>query len=226
MVTSVAPAYPWRHDKLAVVGQGIDTAVFSPDGPPDSPPLVLCAGRLSPAKDHPTLLRAFRLLVDRTAVSAVNLALVGGPAVRSDEAYRASLGAQVDQLGLRGRVRFVGSVIPSLLADWYRRCTVHVNLTPTGFGDKVALEAMACGRPSLIANEGFRDTLGGDAAALMFRHGDADDLAAHLASVLQMPASDREALGSRLRANIVERHGFDRLMDRLVELARASAQGA
>ena len=32
---------------------------------------------------------------------------------------------------------YVGKKIPSELPAWYRKCTIHVNLTPTGFGDKV-----------------------------------------------------------------------------------------
>ena len=63
MVTSVATAYPYRKDKVVVIGQGIDTDLFCPDGtPPEEPPMILCVGRLSHVKDHPTLIRAAALL--------------------------------------------------------------------------------------------------------------------------------------------------------------------
>ena len=64
-----------------------------------------------------------------------------------------------------------------------------MNLTPAGFGDKVAWEAMSCGRPCLGANHDFRDTLGGHAERLFFC-GD-EDLAAKIAALRhETPASE------------------------------------
>ncbi|KAB2647915.1 MAG: glycosyltransferase, partial [Verrucomicrobia bacterium] len=60
MVTSLPTAYPYRKDKLTVIGQGIDVALFTPatDGNVRED-VILCVGRLSRVKDHPTLIRAF-----------------------------------------------------------------------------------------------------------------------------------------------------------------------
>ena len=59
MVTSLPSSYPYDPDKLRVLGQGIDTDWFAPDKTrPQLPALILCAGRLSPVKDHVTLLKA------------------------------------------------------------------------------------------------------------------------------------------------------------------------
>jgi len=104
------------------------------------------------------------------------------------------------------------------LPNWYRRCTVHVNLTPTGFGDKVAWEAMACGRPCLAANEGFRETLGRWATDLLFRHGDAPDLAQKLENLFKMDKKRLKAIGEELRQGVLERHSLERLAERLLAL--------
>jgi len=77
----------------------------------------------------------------------------------------------------------------------YQRCAVHVNLTPAGFGDKVAWEAMSCGRPCLVANEDLRETLGRHEGDLLFH--DADDLAGKLEHLLAKPAAER------LRARLI-----------------------
>lgn len=218
MVASLPTAYPYRQDKLVVVGQGIDTNLFAPDGSaPDDPPLVLCAGRLSPPKDHPALLRAVALLRD-SGHPPFRVVLLGGPAAPRDETYVASLHAQVEARGLEGRVTFEPPVPRTSLPAWYRRCAVHVNLTPAGFGDKVAWEAMACARPCLMANPGFRETLGDYADRLMFRHGDAEDLAARLAAVLAMSSEERATVGRYLREQVVRLHSLGRLADRLVDL--------
>jgi len=104
------------------------------------------------------------------------------------------------------------------LPNWYRRCTVHVNLTPTGSGDKVVWEAMACGRPCFAANEGFRETLGRWATDLLFRHGDAPDLAQKLENLLKMDKKRLKAIGEELRQGVLERHSLEGLAERLLAL--------
>lgn len=219
MVASVATAYPYKHHKLTVVGQGIDSDLFSPDGrqSPEDPPMILCVGRLSPAKDHPTLLKA-ALLLRQCLGKAFRVVIVGGAASSRDESYIRSLHDQVKELGLKDVVHFEPPTSTANLPSWYRRCAVHVNLTPTGFGDKVAWEAMACGRPCLVANEGFRDTLGKHADRLVFRYGDAADLARSLEQVLSSSETERQRTGIYLREQVVKMHSLDRLADTLVDL--------
>lgn len=221
MVASLATAYPYRRDKLVVIGQGIDTEVFAPDGgvPPHVPATVLCAGRLSPVKDHATLIRAARALRDR-GTEAFQVVFVGAPTGPDDESYAARLREKVRALGLEGHVLFEGPATVPELVSWYRRCTVHVNLTPTGSGDKVAWEAMSCGRPCLIANQGFRETLGRWADDLLFRFGDAGHLADRLAWVLSRAPVEREAMGNYLRQQVVEHHSLERLGRRIREVFR------
>jgi len=218
MVASVATAYPYRKDKLVVIGQGIDTDLFCPDGsPPKEPPMILCVGRLSPVKDHPTLIRAAALLRERWG-KPFRVVILGGPAGPKDEPYVRSLHRLVEELNLQNIVSFRPPVPQSALPNWYRRCTVHVNLTPTGFGDKVAWEAMACGRPCLAANEGFRETMGEYAGALLFPYGDAESLAERLLWLLRLSPDEAQRIGAYLRARVVTFHSLDRLADKLVAL--------
>lgn len=129
MVASVATAYPYRKDKLVVVGQGIDTDFFCPNGShPEEPPMILCVGRLSPVKDHPTLIRAAALLRERWQ-KPFRVVILGGPAGPKDEPYVRSLHQLVEELNLQDIVSFHPPVPQSALPNWYRRCTVHVNLT-------------------------------------------------------------------------------------------------
>jgi glycosyltransferase involved in cell wall biosynthesis len=221
MVASVATAYPYRKDKLVVIGQGIDTDLFCPDGsPPEEPPMILCVGRLSPVKDHPTLIRAAALLRERWK-KPFRVVILGGPAGPKDEPYVRSLHRLVEELNLQDIVSFHPPVPQSALPNWYRRCTIHVNLTPTGFGDKVAWEAMACGRPCLAANEGFRETLGEYAEMLLFPYRDVEALAEHLLWLLRLPSNEVERIGTHLRARVVALHSIERLAEVLVTLFSA-----
>jgi glycosyltransferase involved in cell wall biosynthesis len=219
MIASVPTAYPYKHDKLVAVGQGIDTELFSPNGGGSryDRPTILCVGRMSPVKDHPTLLKAVWLLRQNRG-TAFRVVIVGGAAGPRDESYIQSLHEQVKELGLQDVVDFEPPTSVANLPSWYRDCTVHVNLTPTGFGDKVAWEAMACGKPCLAANEGFRETLGKYAPTLLFRYGDADDLAAKLVGLLNLSVRDREQIGFYLRQQVIALHSLDRLAVKVVEL--------
>ena len=218
MVASVATAYPYRKDKLVVVGQGIDTDFFCPNGShPEEPPMILCVGRLSPVKDHPTLIRAAALLRERWQ-KPFRVVILGGPAGPQDEPYVHSLHRLVEELNLQDIVSFHPPVPQSALPNWYRRCTVHVNLTPTGSGDKVVWEAMACGRLCLTANEGFRETMGEYAGTLLFQYGNAESLAECLLRLLSLTFNERQSIGEYLRKRTIALHSIDRLAEKLIAL--------
>jgi len=216
VVASAETSYRYKHDKLVVLGQGIDTNLFSPDDTqPDNPPLLLSVGRISPIKDPLTLIEAVRVLQQQGY--KVHCALVG-EAPEGDRAYAEKVRQRASDLGLEGVVQFVGAVPNQQVVQWYRRCFAHINLCPTGALDKAALEAMACARPSFVANEGFRETLGPWAADLVFRHSDAQNLAQKLENLLKMAKRKLQTMGEELRQNVLKLHSLNRLVERLLIL--------
>jgi len=144
--------------------------------------------------------------------------ILGGPAGPKDEPYVRSLHRLVEELNLQNIVSFHPPVPQSALPNWYRRCTVLVNLTPTGSGDKVVWEAMACGRPCLAANEGFRETMGEYAEALLFPYGDAELLAERLLWLLHLPLEEKQNIETFLRERVIALHSLDSLAEKLVKL--------
>jgi glycosyltransferase involved in cell wall biosynthesis len=218
MLTSIETAYPYKRDKLVSIGQGIDTDVFCPsDESSDKSNIILCVGRLSQVKGHPTLVQAAAILRARWQ-KPFRIVIIGGAATRADANYINALHEQVRALNLQDIVHFEPPVPNAELPGWYQRCTLHVNLTPTGFGDKVAWEAMSCSKPSLAANAGFADTFGVYRDVLLFRHGDAEDLATKLENQLRLSHQERVQLGSYLRSRVIQRHGLENLADKLVTL--------
>jgi len=218
-VASVTTAYPYKHDKLVPIGHGIDTQLFSPaqQEMPDEPPIILCVGRLSPVKDHPTLIKAAARL-RQIAPQPFRVVIVGGPAVAKDAAYVRALHEQIGQLNLRDTVAVNAPVPMGRLPEWYRRCAVHVNMSPVGFGDKVAWEAMSCAKPCVVANEGFSDTLGKYKNHLTYEFSDHRQLAERLACLLALPAEERSRIGAYLRVQVLSLHCIDRLAQRLIGL--------
>jgi glycosyltransferase involved in cell wall biosynthesis len=212
IVTSLPRAYPYRGEKVVVIGQGIDTALFAPAAEPRADDtLVLCVGRISRVKNHATLLRAFAPLPP-----PFRLAILGATAGPDDAACLAELRTLATELGIAERVAFEPPVPATQLPAQYRRCAVHVNLTGAGFGDKVAWEAMACGRPCLVANDDFRETLGRYEHDLLFQT--AEELTAKLRALLAMTPQEREVIGQYQRAQVERLHSLPRLAERILEV--------
>ena len=218
MVTSLPTAYPYRHDKLDVIGQGIDTELFAPDGTePENPPIILCVGRLSAVKDHLTLLKAATILREKWEKRFV-VVILGSPGSDKDKSYVEFLKDFVQTWRLQKIVRFEKAVSMAQLPGWYRQSTVHVNLTPTGSGDKVALEAMASGRVCVAANEGFRETMGRYAHNLLYEQGNPESLAERLLWVFSLDGEKFSSIGTYLRERVISLHSLDQLGKKLVDI--------
>jgi glycosyltransferase involved in cell wall biosynthesis len=213
MVTSLPGAYPYRKDKLSVIGQGIDTELFAPaPEQTEEAGRILCVGRLSRVKNHSTLLQAMA-----TLPSGTRLVILGATASKDDEAYAAELREKVHTLGLGSAVTFAPPVAATELPAHYRKCAVHVNLTPAGFGDKVAWEAMSCARPCIVANADFAETLGEHREELLFALNDPQDLAAKLRALLLKSPAERAEIGRYLRAQVERLHSLPRLAERILD---------
>jgi glycosyltransferase involved in cell wall biosynthesis len=221
ILTSFPRAFPLRSEKVRVIGQGIDPELFSPDNRrKELPNQILCVGRVSPVKDLRTLVRAVARL--KPTVELLILGATSGP---EDESYRQQISNEADALGVGARVRFGKPVTPEELPNHFRSCAVHVNLTPAGFGDKVALEAMSCGRPCVVANSDFASLLGAHGEDLLFAPGDVLGLAEKLERVLGWSSEKRAEVGSELRDAVVRGHSLERLTQQVIEeLSKCKSQ--
>ena len=185
-VSASRESYPYPDRKLVPIGHGIDTGFFSPGaGSRDVPPLILSAGRISPIKNCALLIDAAAILRDR-GFPAFSVMFAGGPVTGADRAYQACLERHAASAGLADTVRFVSALPADALRDAYRCATLHVNCTESGSGDKVILEAMACGTPSLAVSPVFSDAFGAyRRIAVSAPHAVA--LAEHIGDILTMP---------------------------------------
>jgi len=221
ITTSTETGFAFRSPKVHVMGQGIDTALFSPGTtPPDDPPVVMAVGRVSPIKHHHTLLEAAALLRDQYGNPPVRFAIAGEPHTASDQTYYENLLKRRAELGLTAQdFDFLGGQTQKALVDLYRRSSIAVNLTPLGSFDKVVLEAMLTGVPLVAANPAFGALLGSHTDQLLVeKPEDASSVAQRLAGLLALPAAERTAIGLELRERTAAEHSLDHLMDQLVKL--------
>jgi glycosyltransferase involved in cell wall biosynthesis len=119
---------------------------------------ILFVGTIEPRKNLPTLIRAYKGLIDGYK-SVADLAIVGKQGWLYDDVYRL-----VEQLGLQKRVHFLGRVPTVDLLYLYNGSQMLV--LPSyyeGFG-LPPLEAMACGVPVIVSDTSVMPEVVGDAA--------------------------------------------------------------
>ena len=220
IVTSFPSAYPYKHDKkLKVIGQGIDTELFKPLWEPsEQNRYLLCIGRLSPVKDHFTLVKAVNILKDEMDKKNYKVLIIGKAPGVEGEKYLKILKDYISLHNLSNLIEIRPPVLYENLPYIYNKGILHVNLTPKGFGDKVALEAMACGIPSVTANSDFIDLLGKYKELLYFKYRDPFSLAAKIRKLMDMTPYERRIMGYYLRKRIIENHSLRSLSCKLFDI--------
>jgi mannosylfructose-phosphate synthase len=116
--------------------------------------VILAIGRLARNKGYDLLIEAFSIVAPRIPDAVLHLAIGGATLNRSEQAILDGLRQQVAGLGLTERVKFDGFVADADLADHYRAADVFVlssRYEPFGM---TAIEAMACGTPTVITTHG------------------------------------------------------------------------
>ena len=116
--------------------------------------VVLALGRLARNKGYDLLIDAFSLVAARIPDAVLHLAVGGEKMNPNEQTILGELKAQAARLGLEARVRFGGYVAESDLSDYYRSADIFVlssRYEPFGM---TAIEAMACGAPTVVTIHG------------------------------------------------------------------------
>jgi glycosyltransferase involved in cell wall biosynthesis len=183
---------------------------------PTGPPRILFVGRLVARKGVDRLLQALATIADRVW----RLEIVGfGP-------ERDPLERRAAELGLSGRVEFLGRIANDALVAAYRRATCFVlpatldeRADTEGLG-VVLLEAMSYGVPVIATRRGGIVDIVEDGGTGVLVEDEPAELARAVASILDDPQRGR-ALGRAGRASVRERFGWDSIVDRLDAVYRA-----
>ncbi|MBU6399887.1 MAG: glycosyltransferase [Verrucomicrobia bacterium] len=117
-------------------------------------PVVMSIGRLARNKGYDLLIRAFQIVAERAPDADLHLAVGGAELTPGEQKIQEELRKLVLQLGLSERVHFGGFIPDADLADYYRAADVFVlssRYEPFGM---TAIEAMACGTPTVVTVHG------------------------------------------------------------------------
>jgi glycosyltransferase involved in cell wall biosynthesis len=200
-----------RPERLSILGNGLDTELFSPDPQvARDPSTLLCVGRTSdPNKGIRVLIEALAKLPPPTRLVLI------------DEDHPLHEGRRLAaSLGIGDRLQIVGRVETSELVRRYRSATlVVVPSLYEGFG-LPAVEAMACGTPVVASAAGaLPEVVRTGRGGVLVPKGDAEALARAIASLLAKPETLRR-LGAEGRRGVATAYSWDRIAVRTADVYR------
>ena len=146
----IPPGYD--DNRFFPVGEGSRNAIRSRLG--FTGKVVLAVGRLARNKGYDLLIQGFSVLADREPEAVLHLAVGGNDPTPTEQALYSELKCLVAELGLADRVYFGRFIPDDELADSYRAADLFVlssRYEPFGM---TAIEAMACGTPTVVTIHG------------------------------------------------------------------------
>lgn len=111
----------------------------------------------------------------------------------------------------------LGGSVPNItMPDYYNKTDVFINSSSTGSIDKVVLEAMACGVPTISSNEAFESMLSSIDKNFYFEKGDAEGLSIRMEYIMNLNKDKRKGLSVRLREVVIKNHNLDTLIKNII----------
>ncbi|MFQ5744657.1 MAG: glycosyltransferase family 4 protein [Acidobacteriota bacterium] len=224
----------WDSSRWSILSPGVDCQRFHADPPArisyratspergqasdpalEGNPKLLHVASLSPVKNQGLLLRAFAIVACQRPDARLHI--VG------DGVLLGELQELAEELGIRAGVRFHGQLPHHQLPDLYRQADLCVITSRFESACMVALEAAACGCPTVGTAVGVLPELGASARTVASR--DPHALGSLLVDTLgndQTLAAMREAGLQLIRSSYTLEHTSRQLMNIYEELARIS----
>lgn len=145
----------WSGERIQVVFNAVDMDAWAGDrsqstmraefGIPEDRLVMLCASRFAPDKGHAYLIRSLKRLTEITDVPFTMVLAGDGPLLEQTR-------AQVDELGLGGRVVFAG--FRKDIKNLYKGSDVYINSSQHEALSFLIIEAMAAGLPVIVTDMG------------------------------------------------------------------------
>lgn len=184
--------------RTSVVYNGVDPDLFSPGNEPaDDSQIILSVGNLIPIKGHELLIRAMAAL--SSGFPSSSLEIIGeGP-------ERPHLETLTQQLGLAGRVRFLGTRSRREVAQAMRRCTIFALPSRYEALGCVYLEAMSAGKAVIgCRGQGIAEVIQHGSNGFLVGPDNEKELTLALAMLLRDKAR-RSNIGVAARETILDR---------------------
>ena len=198
--TSTESGFPIEHKKRRVIGQAIDTELFTLPKAEKTEVQVIYTGRITPIKQLETFINT------ATELESQYPFVVVGPVADEDYAK------QLLTLSTGTSVTFIPPQTPTDLVSFYQRATIFLNTSLTHSLDKTVLEAVLCGCIPITANRAFRDWLEPEGLFV-----ETPSAVAYATVMRRLLAEDTSDLQQRLRAHVMEEHSLKTFSGRIFD---------
>ena len=195
MQAELQALFPRYKNKIRHIANGVDTIFEKTQAAsPETPVLqLLCIGSLIPRKNFSCVLKALGQSRNREHIC---LTIVGeGP-------EREGLEVLANELGIHQKVKFLGSVPPEQIADFYHHAHIFIIPSLSEGRPNVLLEAMAASLAILAADiVGIRELIEDGSSGHLFAPNDTARLTQLIDSLIEQPEC-RHRLGNNARLRI------------------------
>lgn len=186
----------FSRDRIRVIHNGVDHSFYRPDEGVEraSEPTIVYVGRLKEYKELDVVLEALALLADRGRNLRLRIAGKGDDRSRLEDRCR--------ELGLEGRVEFLGYVTEERKRRLLRTAWVSVYPSPKEGWGITNIEAAACGTPAVASDSpGLRESVADGVSGILVPHEDREAWAGALERLVDDPdLRGRLADGARRHA--------------------------
>jgi glycosyltransferase involved in cell wall biosynthesis len=173
---------------------------------------LLFLGRVSKVKNIHILIEVLKN-INKKGIN-FHLDIVGGKK-DGEEEYFTGVKKQAESLVENGKISFLGEIPNHKLSQIYNENQIFINLTNSGSLDKTIFEAMASGNLILVSNKNLEEHISKN---LLFKEDNQEDLENKIIHLLNLSELEKDEMRKDLRKVVVERHGLDELVDKLIKL--------
>ncbi len=201
--------------KRVIVGQGIDMELFSyKERMLNDVPQFIVDGRIAPSKNIDVLLKACALV--RDSGQKFKFTIVGAPITTEEQIYAETLKALMQELQLSEYIHWYGGVNQTQLVPLLHNSDIYIHDGATQSLDKVLVQAVATGLPTLSSNTAFAAIVEPFNSNLLFPAHNYQVLSVRILSILALSNQQRLAIMYQLHQNFRSNYSIEMLVSGIV----------
>jgi glycosyltransferase involved in cell wall biosynthesis len=177
-------------------------------------PEFITDGRISPAKNIDTLLRACAVV--KQSGQTFRFRIVGAPLTISENEYQKKMVALITELNLSDEVIWEGGVTQTKLAQLLHTADVYIQNGATNSLDKALVQAVATGLPTLSSNQAFSTLAHTHAPTITFPTQNHQALAEKILMALVLSDEGRVEIMKPFTTYVRSEYGIGQLATRIV----------
>ena len=204
-------SFPIKTNKLIPIGHGIDSTRFIQSFENKQIKYISVVGRISEVKNIHLIIRAYSKLNHKK----YKLVIIGDTITLEDNNYKEKLIKIIFKKNLQNLVEFKDSLNRDKLSKVYNDSLCLINATKFGSFDKVVLEAMICGTPTLSHNIAFKDLYIPYEKYCIFKYNDEIDLSEKLGKLIEIESKKLIKIKKTLYNNTITSHSLATINSRL-----------